>query len=442
MIIVYPMLTSPNISQNSLPGIIKAVEKYILVYNLDDVLNEANGMIRSITTTGWKLILSAGAIWVASQVGKGWKESDNEYNIDNLFLLEAGKGANIYSQKVQNSQKPDQSDQKPDQSDRNPPPTPGQKMGQKFVDATHDTRSKAIHVDIPRKDSISLEPTWVQVNSDIAGTKLLGIKVVPFTIKSDVDIMTMISYDSQLVGFDKAIESTKRGLKRLMYSLLRIVPFIKDKALTGNADLDILWAGTKHGRNLFTCLNSIELEQGELFSKPEQVQKLHSLGWTSFIIADDVNKKATFCMKEFTGLCSTVPYGLLYSSVGKEHYEVYQNIDDVKHSAGPFFRLNSKRSRIFSNEIASERFEKYSVKEGVFGNLNCKRLKSSLSVQTKEIKSLINGIKTQCPGEHCENLKQSLIGMKSSVASLKKTIKKNCSGESASVNEISDHNKG
>ena len=341
MIIVYPMLTSPNISQNSLPGIIKAVEKYILVYNLDDVLNEANSMISSIATTGSKLVIQAGAIYLASKVGQWMTNSSNDYNIDHLFLLE--QGASLKTPTA---------------------PLPPAEQMQKNISDMGSKVSHGIKVDVPRRDSISLEPTWVQVNSDIAGTKLLGVKVVPFTIKNDVDIMTMISQDAQLTGFDRAIESTKRSLKSLMYSLMRGIkmPFIKDRALTGNSNLDILWAGTKHGRNLFTCLNSIEIEHGEVFSKPEQVQKLHSLGWTSFIIADDVNKKATFCMKEFTGLCSTVPYGLLYSAIGKEHYEVYQNIDDVKHSSGPFFRLNSKRSRIFSNEIANERFEKYNVR--------------------------------------------------------------------------------
>ena len=343
MIIVYPMLTSPNISQNSLPGIIKAVEKYILVYNLDDVLNEANSMISSIATTGSKLVIQAGAIYLASKVGQWMTNSSNDYNLDHLFLLEQG-GASFKTPTA---------------------PLPPEEQMQSNIADMGAKISKGIKVDIPRRDSISLEPTWVQVNSDIAGTKLLGVKVVPFTIKSDVDIMTMISQDAQLTGFNRAIESTKRSLKSLMYSLMRgiKIPFIKDRALTGNSNLDILWAGTKHGRNLFTCLNSIEIEHGDVFSKPQQVQKLHSLGWTSFIIADDVNKKATFCMKEFTGLCSTVPYGLLYSAIGKEHYEVYQNIDDVKHSSGPFFRLSSKRSRIFSNEIASERFEKYSVNE-------------------------------------------------------------------------------
>ena len=90
MIIVYPMLTSPNISQNSLPGIIKAVEKYILVYNLDDVLNEANSMISSIATTGSKLVIQAGAIYLASKVGQWMTNSSNDYNIDHLFLLEQG----------------------------------------------------------------------------------------------------------------------------------------------------------------------------------------------------------------------------------------------------------------------------------------------------------------------------------------------------------------
>lgn len=344
MVIVYPMLTSSNISQNSLPGIIKAIEKYILVYNLDDVLNEANGMIRTILTTGTRLVIQAGAIYLVAKAGQ-MLSSSKQYDSSNLFFLEQG-GVSLKT---------------PTQP---MPPLPPNQQAQKDISAIGTRQNIGVKVDIPRRDSISLEPTWVQINSEISGTKLLGVKVVPYTVSRDADIMDMISYDVGLTGFFRAVESSKRSLKSLVFSLMRglKIPFIKNRALTGNLDTDILVAGTKHGRNLFICMNSIELEQGDIFTKPEKVQKLHSLGWSSLVIADDVNKKATFCMKEFSGMCSTVPYGLLYSAVGKEHYEVYQNIDDVKHSSGPFFRLNSKRNKIFSNAIANERLERYSKK--------------------------------------------------------------------------------
>lgn len=344
MVIVYPMLTSSNISQNSLPGIIKAIEKYILVYNLDDVLNEANGILRTVLATGTRLVIQAGAIYLVAKAGQLLKNS-KEYDSSNLFFLEQP-----ISLKTPTS------------------PLPPNLQAQQSVADIGKNQGHGIKVDIPRRDSISLEPTWVQINSEISGTKLLGVKVVPYTVSRDADIMDMISYDVGLTGFFRAVESSKRSLKSLVFSLMRglKIPFIKNRALTGNLDTDILVAGTKHGRNLFICMNSIELEQGDIFTKPEKVQKLHSLGWSSLIIADDVNKKATFCMKEFSGMCSTIPYGLLYSAVGKEHYEVYQNIDDVKHSSGPFFRLSSKRNKIFSNAIANERLERYSVRnEGI-----------------------------------------------------------------------------
>jgi hypothetical protein len=336
MIIVYPMLTSPNISQTSLPGIIKAVEKYILVYNLDDVLNNANSVVSQIFTKGESLLtfaLAAGAIHLVSKDFKsgGFKRMKEDEN-----LLEQGKGHN--------------------KDPRNEPETQATQAASQSAFQPGQTR-----IEMPRREGLALEPTWVHVNSDKAGTKLLGVKVVPFTIQSDKNIMDMISYDLSLKGWEKALKEYGRKATRLLYSVMRglNLPFIKDRALTGDADVDIIYAGTKYGKNLFVCLNSIEIEQSDIFSKPAAVQKLHSLGWSSIIIADDVNKKATFCMKEFGGLCSVTPYGLLYSAIGKEHLEVYQDLNDVKHAAGPFFRMTTRRSKVFAETIAFRTINNY-----------------------------------------------------------------------------------
>jgi hypothetical protein len=248
--------------------------------------------------------------------------------------------------------------------------TPEEKVTQSMIQSgTKKDKGSAIKVELPKREGISLEPTWIQVQSDELGSRVLGVKVVPFTVKSAEDLMTVISYDASLQGVERALETAKRSLIRVFYALMKSLrmPFFKNKTITGDLKHDIIWAGTKHGRNTFVCINSIEVEKDDIFTRPEVVNKLHRLGWSSIIVADDVNKKATFCMKEFNGMCSTVPYGLMYSAVGKEHYEVYQNISDVKHASGPFFRLTSKRNKIFENKIAREVYNKYSERGKLIG---------------------------------------------------------------------------
>ena len=70
------------------------------------------------------------------------------------------------------------------------------------------------------------------------------------------------------------------------------------------------------------------------------------MGWNSFLAADDVNKRVIFCMKQFHGLCSTVPYRLVYSSLGKEHHRAYEEMEDIKKSASPFFKTSVSIKRI------------------------------------------------------------------------------------------------
>jgi len=346
---------SPNISHHAVPGIVKAIEKYILVYNLDDVINQANSFLGVVYSTGKGAIqlgVQAGAIILVQKYGPligkslGFRVKEEE----ELFIF-----------REQNPEKPwwvmsdiQKAEEKRKQEE--------ERKKSELMKASIEKQKGAhqIRIEMPKKEGISLEPTWIQVQSDILGSKVLGVKVVPFTVKSSEDLMTMISYDATLSGIEKLLERFKRSLIRVFYGVLK---FFKKGTITGNPKHDILWAATQHGKNMFVCINTIDFEQEDLFSKPQIINKLHQLGWASIIIADDVNKKVTFCMKEFGGLCSTVPYGLLYSAIGKEQYEVYQNISDIKHSAGPFFRINTKRNKIFENSIATKAYNKYSSEE-------------------------------------------------------------------------------
>jgi hypothetical protein len=77
------------------------------------------------------------------------------------------------------------------------------------------------------------------------------------------------------------------------------------------------------------------------------------------MIADDVNKKVTFCMKEFGGVCSVVPYGFVYSSLGRDHSKVFEDLEDVKRSASPFFRMTARRTKVFGETVAYNQLTKY-----------------------------------------------------------------------------------
>ncbi|HUS51578.1 MAG TPA: hypothetical protein VMZ91_15535, partial [Candidatus Paceibacterota bacterium] len=59
MIVVYPMLVSNNVQSNVLPGISKVLEKFVLIYKMDEIIKEANKLARGkkILRTGNKLKL-------------------------------------------------------------------------------------------------------------------------------------------------------------------------------------------------------------------------------------------------------------------------------------------------------------------------------------------------------------------------------------------------
>ena len=50
-------------------------------------------------------------------------------------------------------------------------------------------------------------------------------------------------------------------------------------------------------------------------------------------------------MKQFGGVCSTIPYSFIFASLGREHGQVYKDMEEAQRSAGPFFRKKSTTKR-------------------------------------------------------------------------------------------------
>jgi len=345
MILVYPMLTSESVNPTLLPGLIKAVEKYIIIHNTDDVLKHMNSALSDVVkagvtgavTAGASLAVAAAAAKIASKLRvKGKKFELVEQTKVQTWAQKAG----VTGQDIEDV---------------------GKSVGKSMEKASKEAGIKGF--EMPKYDSVSLEPTWVQVSTSM-GAKLLGVKVIPFKVKSTTGMVGLLMSDRELKRMSLLANKMGRTAMRVLFRVARglRIPGFKDKAITGNAKTDIVWATSQYGKNTFVCFSQLDLQQDDIFTSPQAVQKLHRLGWASLIITDDVNKQATFCMRQFGGVCSTIPYSFIFATLGKEHNQVYKDLEDAQRSAGPFFRKNSTtRRKLFSDSKAIEKIDKYST---------------------------------------------------------------------------------
>lgn len=319
MIITYPMITSQGVSPNILPGLVKAVEKYILIYNTDKILKAAS--------------IAANAMKVGTIVTH---TRPRRMHLKGSKLMLEDDDPNIKSASKASSETKKTTTWQPKVG-----PTP--------------------RLEVP-KEGVSLEPTWVHVTTELKGMQIIGVKVIPFVVKSTDNLLNILMSDKQVKYLDYMTTKYGRMAMRTFFRFLRSlrIPRIKDLALTGDPKFDVLWGGTGYGDDMFICLSQLDMDNSEdMFGSPYFVRRIQKLGWTSIAIADDVNKSVTFCMKEFKGVCSVVPYGFIYSSLGKDHSKIFEDLEDVKRSASPFFRMSARRRRVFGETIAYNQMTKY-----------------------------------------------------------------------------------
>jgi len=315
MIIVYPMLTEPGISKNVIPAICKVLERFVLVYRMDEIFK----------LTGAK---PSGSVKLGpiGQIDFQLKEA--------LDLLEAdatgGKGKDQ-----------DQGNKKKGKSTN--------------VQVSVGSGSKAdAKVDRPNQSEIMLEPTYVTLNTKV-GPRMIGIKVLPFPVMNG-NIMQLMNKDVKLTGAQLKFQKFSRLLKRAFKLKRR-------PTVSGDVFNDVVLASTKHKQNTFLLVNYAEMET-EFSYTASQIHKLHKLGWSSFAFADDVNKRAMFCMKEFKGMCSTIPYSFMLTSLGKDMNKSFDDLEDARRSAAPFFSRKSTNVK----KIVGEKYAENKLSSGEFLN--------------------------------------------------------------------------
>lgn len=336
MIFIYPMLTSSDISPNITPAICKALEQFILLYGIDDNITKAAK--RSVGAKAMKV--GSKLIWHENEV---FEQTPAKLITNKSVAKAAGELVKAEPSKIKTK------------------------------------------IEMPSHDSLSLEPTYVQIES-AKGPEILGIKVIPFPVKGKVSMTRLMLDDRKRKALEYVVAKYDRKVSRLFYRLCRFLPTIRNKALTGDPKQDILFASTRYTDHTFALLNFMDLADEQIFKDPSKVQKLQKLGWGSYIIADDVNKRAIFCMKQFGGLCSTVPYSYMLASFKKgKYYEVYKDLEDVKKTASPFFSMKTTPKRLVGESCAYNKKEEYQ-------KLKKKLVDEQKEVITEDIKSVIKSL--------------------------------------------------
>lgn len=336
MIVVYPMLTDESISQNAIPGICKALEKFVLIYELDAIAK----------MTGIKILKVGGQLastMARAAVGAGKIKEDTE-------LLEALPipGARPPKSQAEIDKFRNQNYQDSESEDEDNKPSKIVKNTMTVLQGIKQLGT--INVDMPKDQALSVEPTYMVVTTP-NGTEVIGIKVIPFPVKSrkGYTLAELLAADSSLDFFDTLFFRVYRKAIKMFWAACRglRVPFLRDRVVTGDPVKDILWASTFHSRYVYCLLNYSDISDSNLLKNAGGMHKLHQVGWNSLIFADDINKRVIFCMKEFHGLCSSTPYQFIYSSLGKDYGKVYDNLEDVKKAASPFFKLSVNSKRVF-----------------------------------------------------------------------------------------------
>ena len=353
MIVNYPMLVSDTVSPGIIPGICKIVERYILIHEVDSITDSVQQKItRAFVFTGHAFTIATAAYGGATLLKKKFgHESQNVLEFDppakqNVNLVKVDR-VNIVS-------------------------PPGGGGGQsRFKDGyprepkeKPNIKATKFNINLPNSDSISLEPTWVQIDAGEMGTKVIGVKVIPFPIKTDGNTISLLLNDSKVSPIRSMMSSVSRKAIRLFFAFSRGIkmPFIKDKFLSGDIKKDVIWASSKYGSRTFVLLNSAELQDNDFLKDMGGFTKLQKLGWGSVMMADDVNRRAIFCMKEFKGSCSVLPYQYIYAGLGKsgrEYLKIYDDIEDVRKSSSPFFKLKKNRKSLMGEAYGLNRLNQY-----------------------------------------------------------------------------------
>jgi hypothetical protein len=314
---VFPVLTTPNISKNILLAVCRTLERYLLIYETDLILQRLGAK------TGENISLRQGR----------------------LVNVTHEQSSQIIKEAKPSSNKPD-----PDPDDED----------EEFPEDDSKKRKHEVKIDLPKRDAMTLEPTYMTIDHPRLGKQILAIKALPFQVKSEEMLIQLLRDDYSAGIAVRILRTMERGIVRWIWRIIRgIMPWsgIRNKAVTGDVEKDVIYGMSGHsvaGKDVFVLIDQASLQKEITIDAPH-VKKLFKMYWPSFVVVDEIEKTATYCMEGFNGLCSTIHYPYLLTSIGKEHQGVYEDLEEVRKASSQFFRLSTNKQKVLECSCIGEK---------------------------------------------------------------------------------------
>ncbi|MGD2072074.1 MAG: hypothetical protein PVG65_01105 [Candidatus Thorarchaeota archaeon] len=337
---------SQNISKTIIPGIAKVIENFILIYRIEDVIKQKRAGKGKYKIKRGTIVKE---IMMPEDPGPGRKK-----NLPAPFDPEFSKTQRELEKSAEEREK-----------------SRRERERWKMEKAREERRTKSASVDIGPMDmnTLSLEPTWVKVDSyveDVKTTEFIGVKAAPFYVKSDAKFANLLLYDKQVKGLQSLAINIGRKIVRTAWRIWdkiwtsRIVGGSRG-TISGDPRKDILLRrsifSTKDTANVFAVIDIMDLTD-DFFQSAGGINKLfRKKGWSNIIIIDNSKRLAHFCMKDFRGVCNTLSFGTIFQRVGQ--YKVYENLEDIQRSSSSLFKVRSSMKKIMSNAMAKQKYLKY-----------------------------------------------------------------------------------
>jgi len=420
MIIMFPMLVSQSVSENAIPGIAKTIEAYIIVNNMSDVMDnpevKKTGLMRGFRQIGQKWVAKEGVNLLeitdeerekilGSGGTKGKQDVDSE--IKDIEKRTTTTADEIRRKKEETTkrlqsdlknkeeilakhkaeidkleQERDKLEKRADYLQKKKREEEDRKQQLKDINRKEEEeKRKREEEELKKKESkatakitasdyksISLEPSFIAVEVQLpsGGTQktFIGIKVIPYRVKSSIKLSRLILHDIQLNNFNALLISTGRKIIRWVYKIIdKWSGRLKTGKLTMSGDprRDVIMTRTgKQGLGIIVLNKNEDID--EHFTKNiDKINRLFRLGWGNIIIADDINKQAHFCMRSFTGVCQVIPYSMMYQNLGQ--LKVYETLEDAKRQNNSLFKVSIRASKAFSEWKTEEKLLKYYINE-------------------------------------------------------------------------------
>ncbi len=357
MVKLIPVLVANSVSRNIVPGILKAIERHTMIYDMDMIMDQA-----------------AKSLGIKTKIRRNKKieifESDDQIVefLAKEFLQEIDPRDRF---------EPGTKDKKSAFTPLGPQPgdedeDEAQRMAAAKERGKREASPGDASVSLGQFDmkSIQLEPSWMKADltskSGVQYSTMIGVKAIPLTVKSDAKLHELIMWDAQIGKIMERVIRIGRYFEGILYRIWATTAgriFNPDpEAISGNPYKDIVLKrsiiSTRYVNNIYFVLNRADL-RADFFEQAKRVRKLVRLGWQSFVIADDVNRSVSFCMIKFRGMCSTMPYGMLYQTL--DQAKVFDDLEDVRRSSASLFRTRRPFNKILGESLAQQKLDEFSA---------------------------------------------------------------------------------